>query len=113
MSSSAVNEAVCRPLFRRALKVCGTAPMSGRVLSSTLRRWRATWPFSVSIRASWRKLRTGNDLSKPDIQPMLKVMRFGKQPVRWAINPQYNLKNDDDLVKWKLVFTFTLLVPAG
>jgi len=42
-----------------------------------------------------------------------KVMRLGQQPVRWAINPQYNLKNDDDLVKWKLVFTFTLLVPSG
>ena len=42
-----------------------------------------------------------------------KVTRIGKQPVRWAINPQYNLKNDDDLVKWKLVFTFTLLVPTG
>ncbi len=42
-----------------------------------------------------------------------KVTRIGKQPVRWAINPQYNLKSDDDLVKWKLVFTFTLLVPTG
>ncbi len=42
-----------------------------------------------------------------------KVTRIGNQPVRWAINPQYNLKNDDGLAKWKLVFTFTLLVPTG
>lgn len=42
-----------------------------------------------------------------------KVTRWGSQPVRWAINPQYNLKNDDGLTKWKLVFTFTLLVPTG
>lgn len=42
-----------------------------------------------------------------------KVTRWGNQPVRWAINPQYNLKNDDGLTKWKLVFTFTLLVPTA
>ena len=42
-----------------------------------------------------------------------KVTHIGRQPVRWAINPQYNLKSNDGLPEWKFVFTFTLLVPAG
>ena len=56
------------------------------------------------------------ELSKAATDPTALLMSFnfiGDQPVRWAITPQYNLKNDDDLVKWKLVFTFTLLVPTG
>lgn len=41
-----------------------------------------------------------------------KVMRLGAQPVRWAINPQYNLKDDSGLEKWSVALTFTLLVPG-
>jgi hypothetical protein len=42
-----------------------------------------------------------------------KVLRIAGQPIRLAINPQYNLKDDDGLDKWKLLFTFALLVPGG
>jgi hypothetical protein len=40
------------------------------------------------------------------------VTRLGKQPVRWAINPQYNLIDDDGFEEWKISFTFALLVPG-
>ncbi len=41
-----------------------------------------------------------------------KVTRMGKQAVRWAVNPQYNLKNDDGLEEWSVSLTFALLVPG-
>ncbi len=41
-----------------------------------------------------------------------KVTRIGKQPVRWAVNPQYNLKDDAGLEEWSVSLTFTLLVPG-
>lgn len=41
-----------------------------------------------------------------------KVTRLFGQPVRWAINPQYNLKDDDGLEEWSVSLTFALLVPA-
>lgn len=42
-----------------------------------------------------------------------KVTRLGKQPIRWAINPQYNLKDDNGLEEWSVSFTFALLVPGS
>jgi hypothetical protein len=42
-----------------------------------------------------------------------KVLRIAGQPIRLAINPQYNFKDDDGLDAWKLVFTLALLVPSG
>ena len=41
-----------------------------------------------------------------------KVTKLAGQAVRWAINPQYNLVNDTGLEKWKILLTFTLLVPS-
>jgi hypothetical protein len=41
-----------------------------------------------------------------------KVTKPGSQPVRFAINPQYNLKNDSGLPAWSVTFTFTALFPA-
>ena len=41
-----------------------------------------------------------------------KVAKLGDQPVRFAINPQYNLKNDRGLGEWSVAFTFTTLFPT-
>ena len=41
-----------------------------------------------------------------------KVTKLGDQPVRFAINPQYNLKNDRGLGEWSVAFTFTTLFPT-
>ena len=41
-----------------------------------------------------------------------KVTKIGKQPVRFAINPQYNLQNDRGLSEWLCTFTFTALFPT-
>lgn len=41
-----------------------------------------------------------------------KVMKVFGQPIRWAVNPQYNLKNDDGLQEWKVTATFALLLPV-
>ncbi len=42
-----------------------------------------------------------------------KVSRLAGQPVRYAINPQYNLVDDDGAEGWSLVFTVALLVPGS
>ena len=39
-------------------------------------------------------------------------MKLGGQPVRFAINPQYNLQNDRGLTEWSVAFTFTALFPT-
>lgn len=41
-----------------------------------------------------------------------KVFKIGKQPMRFAINPQYNLADDDFLPKWSINFTLTALFPS-
>jgi hypothetical protein len=41
-----------------------------------------------------------------------KVTKLGGQPVRWAINPQYNLIDDEGLEEWSIAITFALLVPS-
>jgi hypothetical protein len=41
------------------------------------------------------------------------VTKFGSQPVRWSLNPQYNLVDDAGLEKWSVVLGLSLLVPAG
>lgn len=42
-----------------------------------------------------------------------KVTRLGQLPVRLAINPQYNLKDDRGLNEWSVNFTFTALFPTS
>ncbi len=54
----------------------------------------------------------GRWLSIPIGVQLGKVTRLGKQPIRWGINPQYNLKDDRGLPEWSMSFTFSLLVPA-
>jgi hypothetical protein len=41
------------------------------------------------------------------------VKPIAGQPLRWAVNPQWNLKNIAGADKAKVVFTVTLLVPGG
>ena len=41
-----------------------------------------------------------------------KVAKIGRQPVRFAINPQYNLIDRDGLNEWSITFTFTALFPT-
>jgi opacity protein-like surface antigen len=41
-----------------------------------------------------------------------KVTQIGSQPVRFAINPQYNLKSNRGLNEWQCTFTFTALFPT-
>ena len=41
-----------------------------------------------------------------------KVVKLGGLPTRFAINPQYNLKNDRGLEEWSVTFTFTALFPT-
>jgi hypothetical protein len=40
-----------------------------------------------------------------------KVAKLGKLPVRYAVNPQYNLLDDPGLPKASITFTFTALFP--
>jgi hypothetical protein len=41
-----------------------------------------------------------------------KVVKLGGLPARFAINPQYNLKDDRRLSSWQVTFTFTALFPS-
>lgn len=41
-----------------------------------------------------------------------KVTRIGNQPVRFAVNPQYNLIDRKGLNEWSATFTFTALFPT-
>lgn len=41
-----------------------------------------------------------------------KVTKLGDLPVRLAVNPQYNLKDDPGLPEWSFTFTFTPLFPT-
>jgi hypothetical protein len=51
-------------------------------------------------------------LSVPIGAQLGKVTKIAGQAVRFAVNPQYNLIDDDGLEKWKVLLTFTLLVPS-
>jgi hypothetical protein len=52
-------------------------------------------------------------LSVPIGAQLGKVTKVAGQAVRFAVNPQYNLIDDDGLEQWKVLFTFTLLVPSS
>ncbi|MGH8624905.1 MAG: hypothetical protein ACREYC_06430 [Gammaproteobacteria bacterium] len=41
-----------------------------------------------------------------------KVTKLGRLPVRFSVNPQYNLLNDRGLSEWSVTFTFTALFPS-
>jgi hypothetical protein len=41
-----------------------------------------------------------------------KVARLGGQPIRLAVNPQYNLADDPGFKRWSVSFTFNLIVPG-
>lgn len=41
-----------------------------------------------------------------------KVARIGSQPMRFAVNPQYNLADDDFFPEWSVTFTITALFPS-
>lgn len=63
-------------------------------------QWTYDWE-----RGRWLSLPVGLQLGK--------VTKLAGQPVRFAINPQYNLKDDDGLERWSVSLTFALLVPGG
>jgi hypothetical protein len=56
-------------------------------------------------RSRWLNVPIGAQLGK--------VFKLGSQPMRWSINPQYNLKDDPGLSQWSVSFTLTMLVPGG
>lgn len=41
-----------------------------------------------------------------------KIVHIGGEAVRFAVNPQYNLVNDDGLPQWKVSLSMTLLLPT-
>lgn len=41
-----------------------------------------------------------------------KVTKLAGQPVRFAVNPQYNLKDGEGLEEWRVSATFALLMPV-
>ncbi len=41
-----------------------------------------------------------------------KVLQIGGQPLRLAVNPQYNLARHEGLEQWKVLFSVTLLLPS-
>lgn len=55
----------------------------------------------------------GRWLSLPIGLQIGRVTSLFRQPIRLAVNPQYNLKDDRGLEEWSISFTFTLLAPGG
>jgi hypothetical protein len=55
--------------------------------------------------------RAGEWLSQPLGAQIGKVTRIGGQPIRWAVNPQFDLVDDPGTARWSVAFTFALLVP--
>lgn len=74
--------------------------MNGWSLSAGDLQW--SYDFKAS---RWVSLPVGFQLGK--------VSHIGKQPVRYAINPQYNLVDYDGAEGWSVIFTFALLVPGS
>lgn len=70
------------------------------------------WSLSAGDLQFVYDFESGRWLSIPIGIQLGKVTRLGKQPIRWAINPQYNLKDDSGLEEWTVAFTFSLLVPS-
>ncbi len=62
------------------------------------------WAYDFK-RSRWASFPLGFQLGK--------VSRIGKQAVRYAINPQYNLVDYDGSEGWSISFTFALLVPGS
>jgi hypothetical protein len=52
-------------------------------------------------------------LSVPIGMQLGKMAKLAGQAVRLAVDPQYNLIDDDGLEQWKVLLTFTLLVPSS
>ncbi len=55
----------------------------------------------------------GRWVSVPIGFQVAKVTRLFGQPIKLAINPQYNLIDDDGLEEWSVAITFGLLVPGA
>lgn len=52
-------------------------------------------------------------LSQPIGVQLGKVTAISGQPIRWAVNPQFDLVDEPGTSRWSLTFTFTMLVPGG
>ena len=71
------------------------------------------WSLSLGdlqIVYDWRE---DEFLSLPIGVQLGKVMSVAGQPMRFAINPQYNLRDKDGLDEFSLLFTVALLVPSS
>ena len=62
------------------------------------------WPYD------WKR---GEFVSMPIGAQLGKVLPVAKQPMRFAINPQYDLKDLPGASRFKVLFTVTLLLPEG
>lgn len=60
--------------------------------------------------ADWKH---GDMLTAPVSVQFGKVTKIGSQPVRFFVNPQYNVNNTFGTAKWSVTFGFTILCPAG
>ena len=70
------------------------------------------WSISAGDLQCTYDWEAGRWLSLPVGFQIGKVTRIGEQPVRFALNPQYNLQNDRGLSEWSITFTFTALFPT-
>lgn len=73
---------------------------NGWSLSAGDLQWAYDWKAS-----RWHSLPVGAQLGK--------VTRIGGQPVRFAINPQYDLADYDGAKRWSVILTFAVLVPGS
>ncbi len=62
------------------------------------------WAYDFK-NSQWLSLPIGLQLGKVSI--------IGTQPVRYSVNPQFNLVDTEGSEGWSMSFTFTLLVPGG
>jgi hypothetical protein len=73
---------------------------SGWALAAGDAQWTYDWDRSEFV-----NLPIGLQLSK--------VASIGGQSVKWSINPEYNLRNLQELPEWSIRLGFALLVPGG
>lgn len=73
---------------------------NGWALAAGDAQWTRDWD-----RGKFVNLPVGVQLSK--------VSHIGGQAVKWAINPEYNLRNLDGVPKWTVRLTLSLLVPGS
>jgi hypothetical protein len=77
------------------------------------RQLRGGWSVSAGDLQWVYDWKDGGWVSLPVGFEVGKVTRIGRQPVRWAVNPQYDLVDDPGTARWSVRFTFAVLVPGN